>query len=225
MYRKAWCTWRVVILLNKPIAFLTFLLPSPSSLLKLLIEATAGRAVRARVRNFLVQNKDKDYVKCIEYVTFNCLILTLAILLATGPVRQCVAQLHQLLQNNSDKKKKTKGFFYKLYIFGAQSQFCFLRSASFSSFIRRSFWFRYLKGTLIRIFQTDTPYGCAILIHTSNATWKLGCIPAALSGPVFPNRDDWLPSCSQRSLLLALQACEQSVIRLRFRVCRLDVLG
>ena len=115
--------------------------------------------------------------------------------------------------------------FYKLYIFGAQSQFCFLRSASFSSFVRRSFWFRYLKGTLIRIFQTDTPYGCAIVIHKSNATWKLGCIPAALSGPLFPNRDDWLPSRSQGSLLLALQACKQSVIRLRFRVCRLDVQG
>lgn len=118
-----------------------------------------------------------------------------------------------------------KTFFYKLHIFGAQSQLCFLRSASFSSFISRSFWFRYLKGTLIRIFQTDTPYGCVILIHKSNATWKLGCIPAALSGPVFPNRDDWLPSRSQGSLLLALQACKQSVIRLRFRVCRLDVQG
>ena len=35
MYKKARCTCKFVVLLNKPIAFLTFSLPSPSSLLKL----------------------------------------------------------------------------------------------------------------------------------------------------------------------------------------------
>ena len=35
MYKKAWCTCKVVVLRNKPIAFLTSWLPSPSSLLKL----------------------------------------------------------------------------------------------------------------------------------------------------------------------------------------------
>ena len=35
MYKKAWCTCKVVVLHNKPIAFLTSPLPSPSSLLKL----------------------------------------------------------------------------------------------------------------------------------------------------------------------------------------------
>ena len=35
MYKKAWCTCKVVVLRNKPIAFLTFSLPSPLSLLKL----------------------------------------------------------------------------------------------------------------------------------------------------------------------------------------------
>ena len=37
MYKKAWCTCKFVVLLNKPIAFLTFSLPfpSPSPLLKL----------------------------------------------------------------------------------------------------------------------------------------------------------------------------------------------
>ena len=35
MYKKAWCTCKVVVLRNKPIAFLTSGLPSPSSLLKL----------------------------------------------------------------------------------------------------------------------------------------------------------------------------------------------
>ena len=35
MYKKAWCTNKVVVLRNKPIAFLTSSLPSPSSLLKL----------------------------------------------------------------------------------------------------------------------------------------------------------------------------------------------
>ena len=35
MYKKAWCTSKVVVLLNKPIGVLTFLLPSPLSLLKL----------------------------------------------------------------------------------------------------------------------------------------------------------------------------------------------
>ena len=33
--RKGWCTCKFVVLPNKPIAFLTFLLPSPPSLLKL----------------------------------------------------------------------------------------------------------------------------------------------------------------------------------------------
>ena len=35
MYKKAWRTCKLVVLLNKPIGVLTFLLPSPSSLLKL----------------------------------------------------------------------------------------------------------------------------------------------------------------------------------------------
>ena len=35
MYKNAWCTCKVVVLRNKPIAFLTSSLPSPSSLLKL----------------------------------------------------------------------------------------------------------------------------------------------------------------------------------------------
>ena len=36
MYKKARCTCKFVVLLNKPVAFLTFSLPSRSSLLKLL---------------------------------------------------------------------------------------------------------------------------------------------------------------------------------------------
>ena len=35
MYKKAWCTCKLVVLLIKPIAFLPFSLPSASSLLKL----------------------------------------------------------------------------------------------------------------------------------------------------------------------------------------------
>ena len=35
MYKKACCTCKLVVLLNNPIVFLTFSLPSPSSLLKL----------------------------------------------------------------------------------------------------------------------------------------------------------------------------------------------
>ena len=35
MYKKARYTCRFVVLLNKPVVFLTFSLPSPSSLLKL----------------------------------------------------------------------------------------------------------------------------------------------------------------------------------------------
>ena len=35
MYKKAWCACKVVVLYNKPIAFYTSSLPSPSSLLKL----------------------------------------------------------------------------------------------------------------------------------------------------------------------------------------------
>ena len=40
MYKKAWCTCKLVVLLNKPISVLTFLLLSPSSLLKLPICGT-----------------------------------------------------------------------------------------------------------------------------------------------------------------------------------------
>ena len=43
MYKKAWCTCKLVVLLNKPIAFLTFSLPSPSSLLKLPNAVMHGR--------------------------------------------------------------------------------------------------------------------------------------------------------------------------------------
>ena len=35
MYKKAWCTSKVVVLLNKPIALFSFSLLSPLSLLKL----------------------------------------------------------------------------------------------------------------------------------------------------------------------------------------------
>ena len=42
MYKKAWCTCKVVVLRNKPIAFLTSWLLSPSSLLKLPTEQTHG---------------------------------------------------------------------------------------------------------------------------------------------------------------------------------------
>ena len=35
MYKKAWCTCKLVVLRNRPIAFLASSLPSPSSLLKL----------------------------------------------------------------------------------------------------------------------------------------------------------------------------------------------
>ena len=42
MYKKAWCTCKVVVLRNKAIAFLTSYLPSPSSLLKLPIHFRDG---------------------------------------------------------------------------------------------------------------------------------------------------------------------------------------
>ena len=38
MYKKAWCTYKVVVLLIKPIVFLTFLLPSASLDLKVRID-------------------------------------------------------------------------------------------------------------------------------------------------------------------------------------------
>ena len=53
MYKKGGCTCKVVVLLNKPIAFLKFLLQSPSSLLKLPIaigesSITWNRSLRAK---------------------------------------------------------------------------------------------------------------------------------------------------------------------------------
>ena len=47
MNKKASCTCKVVVLRNKPIAFLTSWLPSPSSLLKL-PNLTSGSAVAQR---------------------------------------------------------------------------------------------------------------------------------------------------------------------------------
>ena len=55
MYRKAWCTCKPVVFLNKPIAVLTVSLPSPPSLLKLpsISVFTAGmpaKLTRVRLR-------------------------------------------------------------------------------------------------------------------------------------------------------------------------------
>ena len=50
MYKKAWCTCKVVVLRNKPIAFLTSWLPSPSSLLKLPIDLGEEEAVETTLK-------------------------------------------------------------------------------------------------------------------------------------------------------------------------------
>ena len=50
MYKKAWCTCKVVVLRNKPIAFLTSSLPSPLSLLKLPNDFKMPRRRRQRER-------------------------------------------------------------------------------------------------------------------------------------------------------------------------------
>ena len=58
MYKKAWYTCKVVVLSNKPIAFLTSWLPSPSSLLKLPRDLSRSRT-RTRTttwRRFSLQN-------------------------------------------------------------------------------------------------------------------------------------------------------------------------
>ena len=51
MYKKARCTCKFVVLLNKPFAFLTFSLPSPSSLLKLLSVPIMRTRERHQERN------------------------------------------------------------------------------------------------------------------------------------------------------------------------------
>ena len=51
MYKKARCTCKFVVLLNKPVVFLTFSLPSPSSLLKLLSVPIMRTRERHQERN------------------------------------------------------------------------------------------------------------------------------------------------------------------------------
>ena len=51
MYKKARCTCKFVVLLNKPVAFLTFSLPSQSSLLKLLSVPIMRTRERHQERN------------------------------------------------------------------------------------------------------------------------------------------------------------------------------
>ena len=51
MYKKAWYTCKVVVLRNKPIAFLTSGLPSPSSLLKLPGWFRTGTSIDDGARN------------------------------------------------------------------------------------------------------------------------------------------------------------------------------
>ena len=57
MYKKAWCTCKVVVLRNKLIAFLTSSLPSPSSLLKLANYSTSARWPRVGKNHHLISNK------------------------------------------------------------------------------------------------------------------------------------------------------------------------
>ena len=51
MYKIAWCTCKVVVLGNKPIAFLTSWLPSPASLLKLPIVIQCDENMRKNYWN------------------------------------------------------------------------------------------------------------------------------------------------------------------------------
>ena len=53
MYKKAWCTCRVVVLLIKPIAFLMFSLPSPSSWPKLPLASTTATAVKTSLLKWI----------------------------------------------------------------------------------------------------------------------------------------------------------------------------
>ena len=53
MYKKAWWTCKVVVLLIKPIAFLMFSLPSPSSLLKLPLASTTATAVKTSLLKWI----------------------------------------------------------------------------------------------------------------------------------------------------------------------------
>ena len=52
MYKKAWCTCKVVVLLIKPIVFLTFLLPSASVDLKVPILAGKRGSSRHSTTSF-----------------------------------------------------------------------------------------------------------------------------------------------------------------------------
>ena len=53
MYKKAWCTCKVIVLLIKPIVFLTFSLPSTSLDLKVPINTKTPKVVGNALVNML----------------------------------------------------------------------------------------------------------------------------------------------------------------------------
>ena len=69
MYKKAWCAGKLVVLLNKPIAVLTLLFPSPSSLLKLPMGSRLSNGRRERQKSNMFWLAKQQLCTCITLLT------------------------------------------------------------------------------------------------------------------------------------------------------------
>ena len=70
MYKKAWCMCKVVVLHNRPIAFLMSLLTSPSSLLKLPINYAEQEVALSKWNVRIACPKEKLVFKCFLALPF-----------------------------------------------------------------------------------------------------------------------------------------------------------
>ena len=68
MYKKACCTCKLVVLLNNPIVFLTFSLPSPSSFLKLPTtkSPTPAPSVHLKIKMAAIDDK----TRCVSTISW-----------------------------------------------------------------------------------------------------------------------------------------------------------
>ena len=86
MYKKAWCTCKLVVLRNKASAFLTFYLPSQSSLLKLPINLAKTCSRMTTATTFSRQNNAGSRASTTYYWENLVLTVVLRVLESKGQV-------------------------------------------------------------------------------------------------------------------------------------------
>ena len=125
MYKKEWCTCKVVVLRNKLIAFLTSSLPSPSSLLKLPKDPTTRQQRQRKERN-------KQTIGLIrKTTTYTCITLFLHFFAVTARLRRENAEFNVLWRS---RRRNFISFFLNLDMVLRNS------TPGGSAFIWRSKW-------------------------------------------------------------------------------------